>query len=106
MPPAQKPHPRHSRALGAHVDGTTLFDDDNFDASIEPPGFPKEMNGKERTGRSTADDGDAIVVLEAPALRSCAAHGPSPFGSRTSDQSRRPAEGSLRDKHSILVEGC
>ena len=62
------------------------------------------MNGKERTGRSTADDGNAVVVLEAPPLRRCAAHGLSPFGKDVRSvpaADRRP----LRDKHSILVEG-
>jgi len=88
---------------GAHVDGTTLFNDDDVDRAVETPGFPKKMNGKERTGRPTADDGDAVVVPEAPALRSCAAHGPSPFGK---DAGPVPAAGGrpLRDKHSILVE--
>jgi CheY-like chemotaxis protein len=60
------------------------------------------MNGKERTGRSTADDGDAVVVLQAPALRNCAAHGLSPFGKdfrSVPAADRRP----LRD--STVVEG-
>ena len=68
------------KAGGAQVDRTTLLNDDDLDAPIETPGFPKKMDGKERTGRSTADDGNAVVVLEAPPLRRCAAHGLSPFG--------------------------
>jgi len=32
---------------------------------IETPGFPKKMDRKEGTGRSTADDGNRVVVLEA-----------------------------------------
>src|ERR1035441_9479891 len=89
---------------GTHVDRTTLLNDDDVDASIETPGFPKKMNGKERTGRSTPDDGNAFVVLEAPLLRRCAAHGLRPFGKDVRSvpaADRRP----LREKHSILVEG-
>jgi hypothetical protein len=32
---------------------------------MEVLGFPKKMDGEERTGRSTADDGNAVVVAEA-----------------------------------------
>ena len=92
------------RAGQVFVDRTTLLNDDDVDASIETPGFPKKMNGKERTGRSTADHGNAFVVLEAPPLRRCAAHGLSPFGKDVRSvpaADRRP----LRDKHSILLRG-
>jgi hypothetical protein len=33
--------------------------------SIETPGFPKQMDGEERTSRSAPNDGNAIAVLEA-----------------------------------------
>ncbi len=60
---------------GVHFDRTTLLDDDDVDRSIETPGFPQQMNRKERTGRSTTDDGNAVVVLEAHRLRRCSVHG-------------------------------
>jgi hypothetical protein len=54
------------KVVGAQLRRTTLLDDDNFDVSTEALGLPKKMDGEERTGRSTADDGYAIFVLEAP----------------------------------------
>jgi hypothetical protein len=53
-------------AVGARVRRTTFLDDHHFDVSTDVLGLPKEMDGEERTGRPTADDGNAIVVLEAP----------------------------------------
>jgi len=54
------------KVVGARVRRTTLLDDDDFEFSTEALGFPKKMDGEKRTGRSTADDGYAIFVLEAP----------------------------------------
>ncbi len=54
------------KVIGAQVGRTTLLDDDHLDVSIETLGFAKKMDGEERTGRSTADDGNAIAVLELP----------------------------------------
>jgi len=54
------------KVIGAQIGRTTFLDDDDIDVSIEALGFPKKMDGKERTGRSTAHDGNAVVVLEAP----------------------------------------
>jgi hypothetical protein len=54
------------KVVGARLCRTSFLDDDDFDVSAEAPGFPKQMDGEERTGRSTADDGYAIIVLEAP----------------------------------------
>lgn len=66
----------------AHADRTALLNDDDVDTPIEVPGFPKKLDRKERTGRSTANDGNAVVVLDlqASALRRCEAHGLCPFG--------------------------
>jgi hypothetical protein len=52
------------RTIGHRVGRTTFFDDDDFDISTKTLGFPKEMDSEERTGRSTADDGNTVVVLE------------------------------------------
>ena len=51
--------------IGAQVGGTAFLHDDDVELSIETPGFPKQMDGEKRTGRPTADDGNAIAVLEA-----------------------------------------
>jgi hypothetical protein len=50
------------KVVEIQVGRTTLFDDDDLDISIELLGFPKKMDGKKRTGRSSPDDGDAITV--------------------------------------------
>jgi len=53
------------KATGAQLHRTTFLDDDDIDAPIEMPGFPKKMNGEEGTGRSTTDDGNGVVVMQA-----------------------------------------
>ena len=53
------------KVIGALVGRTAFFDDDYVEVPIEVPGFPKQRDGEERTGRPTADDGNAIAVLEA-----------------------------------------
>ena len=62
------------KVIGALVGRATFLDDDDVEVPIETPGFPKQMDGEERTGRPTADDGNAIAVLEAPGLRRWARH--------------------------------
>ena len=57
--------------------------------SAAPCAMIANQDGKERTGRSTAADGNAVVVLEAPPLRRCAAHGLSPFGKDVRAPARR-----------------
>jgi hypothetical protein len=54
------------KILGTRVGGTSFFDDDNFDVSTKALRCAKQVYGEKRTGRSTADDGDTIVVLEGP----------------------------------------
>ena len=51
--------------IGAQVARTTFLDDDDIQVSIKTPGFPKKMDGEERTGRSAPNDGNPIVVQEA-----------------------------------------
>jgi hypothetical protein len=70
------------KGWSAHADRTTFLNDEDVDTPIQTPGFPKKLDGKERTGRSTANDGNAVVVLdlEARALRRYEAHGLYPFG--------------------------
>jgi hypothetical protein len=53
------------KVIGTQVSQATLLNDDNIDVPIEMFGFTKQMDGEERTGRPTADDGNAIAVLEA-----------------------------------------
>jgi hypothetical protein len=53
------------KVVEVQVGRSTFLDDDDLDISIEPPGFPKKMDGEKRTGRPTTDDGDAIAVQEA-----------------------------------------
>ncbi len=53
------------KVIRALVGWATFLDDDHVQVSIETPGFPKQSDGEERTGRPTADDGNAIAVLEA-----------------------------------------
>jgi hypothetical protein len=53
------------KAIGAEVRHTALLDNDHIEGSIKSLGLPKEMDGEERTGRPTADDGNTIVVAEA-----------------------------------------
>jgi hypothetical protein len=53
------------KVLRTRVRRATFLDDYDFDVSTEASGFAKKMDTKERTSRSTADDGDAIAVLEA-----------------------------------------
>jgi hypothetical protein len=56
------------KVIGAVVARATFFDDDDVQVSIEAPGFPKQMDGEKRTGRSTADDDNVIAVLKLPGL--------------------------------------
>ena len=67
------------RAIGTQLDWTTLLDDHDVNAPIEMPGFPKKMDGEERTTRPTTDYGNAVAVLEAPKVGRCAAPGKSPL---------------------------
>jgi hypothetical protein len=53
------------KALSAQVRQTTLLDDDYVEGSMETLGFPEKMDGEEGTGRSTADDGNAVIVPQA-----------------------------------------
>ena len=53
------------KVIRALVGWAAFLDDDHVQVSIETSGFPKQSDGEERTGRPTADDGDAIAVLEA-----------------------------------------
>jgi hypothetical protein len=53
------------KVVRPRVRRTTFLNDDGFDVSTEALGFPKKMDGEKRTGRSTADDGNEIAVLEA-----------------------------------------
>jgi hypothetical protein len=46
------------------VGRTAFLDDDDLDLPTELPGFAKKMDGEKRSGRSTANDGDAISILE------------------------------------------
>jgi len=57
------------KIIGALVGRTTFLDYDNVQVSMETAGFPKKMDGEERTGRPTADDGNAIAILEAHRLK-------------------------------------
>jgi hypothetical protein len=71
---------------------------------METPCFPKQVDGKKRTGRSTANHGNAIVVLELEAfpLRRGAEHGLSQFANNVGAVPAahgRP----LRGNYSILV---
>jgi hypothetical protein len=68
------------KAVGAEVRHTALLDDHHVEGSMQTLSFLKKMDGEERTGRPTADDGNAIVVPEAYWLRKGARHGPSLFG--------------------------
>jgi hypothetical protein len=60
------------KVIRDQISRAAFLDDDDIDVSIETPSFAKEMDGEERTGRPTADNSNAIVVLEAPGLRKCA----------------------------------
>jgi hypothetical protein len=51
-------------ATGAKLDRTTFLDDDDIEVPIETLGFPKKIDGEEGSGRSTADDGNRVVVLQ------------------------------------------
>jgi hypothetical protein len=53
------------KVIRALVGRATFLDDDDVQVSIKTAGFPKQMDSEERAGRPTADDGDAIAVLEA-----------------------------------------
>jgi len=53
------------KVIGVRAGGATFLDDDDVEAPIETSGFPKQMDGEERTGRPAADDGHTIAVLEA-----------------------------------------
>jgi hypothetical protein len=57
------------KVIRALVGWPTLLNDDDVDVSMEILGFAKQINGKERTGRPTADDGNAIAVLKARRLK-------------------------------------
>jgi hypothetical protein len=46
------------------VGWAAFLNDDNVQMSIEASGFSKQMDGKERTGRPTTDDGNTIAVLQ------------------------------------------
>jgi hypothetical protein len=56
------------KVIGALVGWATFLDDDDVQVSIEAPGLAKQTDGEERTCRPTADDGNAIAVLEAHRL--------------------------------------
>jgi hypothetical protein len=53
------------KAIGAQIRQATLLDDDHVEVSIQTLGFPKKMDGEERTGGSTTHDGNAVIVAEA-----------------------------------------
>jgi hypothetical protein len=57
------------KAICTQVNKTALFDDDYIEVSMQTLGFLKKMDRKERTGGSTTDYDDAVVVLEAYWLR-------------------------------------
>ena len=53
------------KVIGVRTGGATFLDDYDVQMPVETSGFPKQMDGEERTCRPTADDGNAIAVLEA-----------------------------------------
>jgi hypothetical protein len=91
------------KAIGAEVRHTALLDNDHVEGSIKSLGLLKEMDGEERTGRPTADDGNAIVVAEANWLRKGGWHGPSLFG-KDAGSVRAANDDPLQHRGCVLVE--